>query len=147
MKKTLLFVIASAALLALIISGCSKKNDATAATMKNVAGTYKLTAATGAFGGLTFNLYDSIPACQRDDNLTLNADSTYQVIDAGTQCNPPDNQTGTWFINGSDFVRHGPVSTDSGTIKSFNGSQLVVTHTDNSFGIPIVATETLTKIQ
>lgn len=143
MKKTLLFVIVSAAALLLIISGCSKKNDSQATTMKNVAGTYKLTAATGAFGGLTFNLYDSVPACERDDNLKLNADSTYQVIDAGTQCNPPDNSQGTWFISGNYYIRNG---TDTGTIKSFSGSQLVVTYTDNSLGFPIVATETLTKL-
>jgi len=143
MKKTLLFVMVSATALLLIISGCSKKNDSQASTMKNVAGTYKLTASTGAFGGVTLNIYDSIPACHRDDNYMLNADSTYQIIDAGTQCNPPDNSQGTWFISGNYFIRNG---TDSSTIKSFSGSQLVISYTDNSFGFPLVTTETFTKL-
>jgi len=142
MKKTLLFVFVSATALLLIMSGCSKKNDSQAATMKNVAGTYKLTAATGSFAGLTFNLYDSIPACAKDDRLTLNADSTYQYVDAGTQCAPPGDDSGTWVISGNYYIRNG---TDSGTIKSFSGSQLVVSYTDNSMGFPVVATETLTK--
>jgi len=147
MKKTLLFVAVSvASLLTLLFAGCSKKNDSVALTMKNVAGTYKLTAATGSFGGYTMNLYDSIPACQKDDNLKLNADSTYQHIDAGTQCNPPGDEQGTWLISGNYFILNSQNGIDTATIKSFNGSQLVVSYTDGSYGFPITATETLTKL-
>ncbi|HEY4208348.1 MAG TPA: lipocalin family protein [Puia sp.] len=143
MKKILLFSLVSFALLALAVSGCSKKNnDSAAITMKNVAGTYKLTALTGTVGGFSANLMDSVPACQRDDNQKFNADSTYQYIDAGTQCDSSVSGSGTWYISGNYFIQ----DTDTLIIKSFNGSQLVLTFTDNSFGIPITATETITKI-
>jgi hypothetical protein len=146
MKKTLLFVVVSVALFVLAISGCSKKNEDVSPTMKNVAGTYKMTALTGSFGGFTLNLYDSVPACQKDDNYKFNADSTYQYIDAGTQCDTSYDYSGTWVISGSYIILDQQGEQDSATIKSFNGSQLVITFTDNSTGFPISATQTFTKL-
>jgi hypothetical protein len=144
MRKTLLFVaFSSAAVLTLILAGCSKKSDTPALTMKNVAGTYKTTALTGAVGGFTINLYDSLDACRKDDNYKFNADSTYQYIDAGTQCSPPANSEGTWVISGNYIILDG---NDTATVKSFNGSQLVVNYTDNSMGITFIATQTFTKL-
>jgi len=143
MKKTLLFVFVSATALLLIMSGCSKKNDSQAATMKNVAGTYKLTAYTGSFMGMNYNLMDSLETCQRDDNYKFNADSTYQYIDAGTQCSTSGNASGTWYINGNWIVLDG---SDSATIKSFSGSQLVVTFTESSGGLTATATQTFTRL-
>ena len=142
MKKTLLFIVISgASLLALVLSGCSKKNDATAPTMKSVVGTYKLTALTATGGGVTVDGMQSLDACQKDDNLKLNADSTYNYIDAGTTCSVNGSYDGQWYISGSYFIQDG----DTSTIKSFNGTTLVLTTTGVSSGISVVATETLTK--
>jgi hypothetical protein len=144
MKKTLLFVaIGAAASLTLIISGCSKKNDSTAANMKSVAGTYKLTAYTITVGGVTQDGLQTMDACQKDDNIKFNADSTYNYIDAGTQCGGGDSYDGTWVISGNYFILDGQ---DSATIKSFSGSQLVLSITESQGGITGTINQTLTKL-
>jgi hypothetical protein len=144
MKKTLLFaIICGAAIMTIVLAGCSKKGGGSvAATVKSVAGTYKLTASTVTSSGVTVDYMSQIPACEKDDILQLNADSTFAYTDAGTVCTPSGSYSGTWTISGNYFIQNG---TDSATIKSFNGSALVLAVTDNSSGTAITNTTTLTK--
>jgi len=141
MKRTLLFLVISGTA-ALIITGCSKKSDTQAATMKNLAGTYKLTAYTATSGGVTIDGMQNMDACQKDDQLKLNADSTLNYIDAGTTCSPDGSYTGSWVVSGNYLILDG---SDSSTIKSFNGSTLVVTFNLTYQGSTVVNTQTLTK--
>ena len=109
--------------------------------MKSVAGNYKLTASTVTYGGVTIDGMQYIDDCQKDDILTLNSDSTYVYTDAGTTCSVNGSSTGEWFISGSYFVQDG----DTATIKSFNGSALVLTIKEDYNGATAVGTTTLTK--
>jgi len=143
MKKTLLFFVVSvASLLTLLLTGCSKKDSGSGSySMKTVAGTYKLTASTVTVNGVTSDYMPNIPACEKDDIMQLNSDSTYIYTDAGTTCATNGSGSGQWFISGSLFVQDG----DTLNIKSFNGSALVLTLTESQGGITGTSTTTLTK--
>ncbi len=62
-------------------------------------GNYNLTALKASILGVTVNLYDSLPACEQDNVIQLNADLTAQFIDSGTKCVPPSDSTGTWSLS------------------------------------------------
>lgn len=140
MKKTYL-LLALTALTALIITSCSKKKDAPAATFQNVVGTYKITGFNAQAGSININFLDSMPACQRDDEYKFNLDSTYQYIDAGVSCGTNNDYTDKWNLKGSIMT----FDDQDFTIKSFSGSQLVLTFTQNAGGISIPYTITLSK--
>jgi Lipocalin-like domain len=129
----------------ILASGCSKddKKDNSKVTKSNIAGTYKLTAAKYKDGSNPEqDLYSLIPACSKDDVTTLKTDNTYVTVDQGTKCNPPNDDSGTWNLpNETTLVMDG----DSYTIKSFNGSTLQLSLTDNSSGTTEVTTITLVK--
>lgn len=140
MKKMYRFL-GVALLTGLIAAGCHKSSGSTAITMQSLSASYKITASSALVEGISFNTYDSIPACERDDILKLNPDSTYDYEDVGVSCTPNGSFTGFWSLSG------GIIDIDSTfyTIKSFTGATLVLSTTDTLSGIPVVATETLTK--
>jgi hypothetical protein len=97
MKKTNLALSIST----LLFASCKKEDTPFVATKENIAGSYKLTAAT--FAGIdVFNNSDEslnfFDACERDDIFSLNINSTYAVADAGTQCDPSSESEGTWEL-------------------------------------------------
>ena len=145
MKRTLLFLVISGTA-ALIITGCSKKNDANSYSVKQLAGTYKLTASTATSGGVTLDAMQYIDACQKDDLTKLNADSTFEYVDAGVSCGN-GNVVGTWLVKGNLLITldEGSSTPDSITIKSFNGTNLVLTSTEVQQNITVVGTITYTK--
>jgi hypothetical protein len=122
----------------LFFASCSKDDNNVTPSQSNLPGTYRLTAVTED-GVNIFNNTDAslntFDACERDDQFKLNADGTTQQIDAGVQCSPPNNNTGSWslasassiVLNGIPFV-----------IDSFNGTTLKVSN--NLFGAAYVAT-------
>jgi hypothetical protein len=121
MKKTILAL----SIGTLLFTSCKKEDTPFVATKENIAGSYKLTAAT--FAGInvfnnsdeSLNFYD---ACERDDIFSLNINSTYAVADAGTQCDPASDAEGTWeFVNSKTISVDGETS----TIKSWDGKTLV----------------------
>ena len=59
----------------LVINACSKKSSSpnNARTVQNLSGSYTITALTANAGGLTINLYDSLPACEKDNTIQLDA--------------------------------------------------------------------------
>ena len=66
---------ASIGTLILVINACKKSDSNStnpgARTVQNFSGSYKLTAITANILGLNVNLYDSLPACDRDNVIDL----------------------------------------------------------------------------
>ena len=128
MKKALLAL----SLLGLVFTSCKKDNDEPkqiTATKANLVGTYVMIAATVSDGTTTTNVFNNsdenlnwFDPCTRDDQYKLNADLSYNVIDAGTVCSPSNNSSGTWDLtNSTTFIMDGDVA----TIKSFDGHTIV----------------------
>ncbi|MFN4316290.1 MAG: lipocalin family protein [Chitinophagaceae bacterium] len=97
MKKHLILP----AVLALFIS-CKKSNDDSCpTTMAGIAGSYKLVS-------FTVNGFDAtdtyFEACEKDNIIELNANGTYNFIDAGVACDPPGGSTGSWSLAGNQFT-------------------------------------------
>ena len=40
----------------------------------------------------------SFPSCQKDDLYKLNADLSFNYLDAGTACDPAGDDEGTWVL-------------------------------------------------
>lgn len=130
MKKTILAL----SVFTLLITACNKDEDTPAnvtPTVSNLTGTYIITAASITSGGTSVNVFNNtnesmnyFEACDRDDQYKLNADMSFNVVDAGTACSPDNNYSGTWALPSSTTIDiDGTVS----TIKSFNGKTLVAT--------------------
>jgi hypothetical protein len=103
-------------------------------TMSNVPGNYKLSKITSIPPGSTIetdatNIWTT--PCERDDVISLNANGTYVLTDAGTVCSPPTTDTGTWSLSGTtSIVIDGTVY----NIRRFNGVNLDISIYDPSFG-------------
>ena len=141
MKNSLIVLLTYATL---VTVSCKKdKEETQAVTKENLAGSYKLAALkVQVNGSVEEDAMSSIEACQADDVTTLNADQTYTVADAGTQCSPATDESGNWGLAGTtSFIMDG----ETFAIKSWNGKQLVLTETDNSSGTSITYTTTLNK--
>lgn len=112
----------------LATASCKKDNNNTQVTptKENLVGTYKMTAATMNNINVFNNSIESLnmfEACDRDDLYKLNADLTYEVIDAGTVCDPDNSYTSEWDLTNSTTI---VVDGEAGTINSFDGKTLVV---------------------
>jgi hypothetical protein len=109
---------------------CSKPNDDCTTSTASIAGTYKTTSITYRANATAPEVdYYSISmpeACEIDDNLILNADGTYQYLDAGIICSPAGNDAGTWSVNGNTLETDG----DLANIESFDCNNLVLTIDD-----------------
>jgi hypothetical protein len=119
------FVAATALVLFTGFTAC-KKSDKTddSKTVTNISGTYNLTGFTVDLGGINLNVYDSLPACERDNVILLNADSSAQFVDAGTICDPPSDAVSTWHLSAdADSIYLGD---NGGLIKTFDGKNLVI---------------------
>jgi hypothetical protein len=123
------------------VTACHKNdNPKYEATVATLSGTYGLTALTWTYGGNTYNMYDSLEICEKDNLITLNSDLTVTFIDAGTACDPPEDDNGHWYLSGDSLYIEG----DAAKIKSFDGITLVLTGSPN--GDPLeTAITTLTK--
>ncbi|UAY53284.1 lipocalin-like domain-containing protein [Ferruginibacter albus] len=124
MKKIIAGFIACVALAA-----CSKDNGGTTSctlSSTSIVGKYKITAVT--FDGA--DAMSQIPACNQDDVYELKSDGTATVTDAGTQCSPSSDQSGTWSLNGTTLTTSnaelsGTVSDFSCTGLKINGTQTI----------------------
>ncbi len=130
MKKAIL-----ALSMLVVLASCKKdKNDEQITpTKENLTGSYKMTAATLASGGTSVDIFNNptfFEACDRDDIYKLNADLTYEIVDAGMVCNPDNNYTGgTWSLVSTTSIN---IDGDVYTIKSWNGKTLVGEFNDGS---------------
>jgi hypothetical protein len=137
-------LIPSACLLFLAVAACKKSdknNDSR--TMTNVAGTYNLTALTANLGGISFNVYDTLPACEKDNQIILSANGDAQFVDAGVTCTPAEDSTGTWSLSAKADSLY--LGNQAGFIKSFDGKTIVLVSSEQFGGVPLQATTTLTK--
>ncbi|HEY4154556.1 MAG TPA: hypothetical protein VGM24_03995 [Puia sp.] len=135
----------SAVILFLGFTACKKSDKSNSSrTVANISGTYVLTALTAGQGGASFNVYDSLPACEKDNKIVLEASGNAQFIDAGPAvCSPSSDSTGSWHLSaGADSIYLGD---EAAYIKSFDGKTLVVTNSQEFSGLTLVATTTLTK--
>ena len=135
---------ASAVALFLAFNACKKTDSVSGAkTVQNLSGSYNLTALTASLSGISINLYDSLPACERDNVIQLNTNMTAQFIDAGTVCVPPSDSTGNWSLSSNTDTIY--VAGSASFIKSWDGKTLVLTNAETISGFPVVATSTLVK--
>lgn len=137
MKNYFFAAIAASALL----FSC-KKNDKTScdATVAAIAGTYKVTSVTSS-GQSVIDLF--MDPCQKDDVYQLKADKTVVYDDAGTQCSPAGDDTGTWdVVNGTLTITQnsGGGIEYNGTVVN-NCNRIEVTE-DLGAGVKIVTTLT-----
>jgi hypothetical protein len=128
MKKTILAL----SVLTLVLASCKKdnKNEPTTPTKENLTGTYKLTAFTMTYNGISMDYFNtSMEACDKDDLYHLNADNSYALEDAGTVCSPSNSYTGgTWSLQNNTTIN---LDGQIATIKSWNGKTLVVEGNDS----------------
>ena len=136
----LLFVTAS-----FVINSCSKNRSSDITpTINNLVGTYKLGSETSKQGsGAVVIISDSIDACEKDDLLKFNTDSTYNYLDVGIVCSPLGNYSGTWYLPGNNTLLLDYFNLY--TIKSFNNKTLVLIAIDSSSSPAITYTLTLSK--
>lgn len=141
LTSLLLFVAGS-----FIINSCSKsKSSGVTPTTANLVGTYKLTRETSNQDGSTvqINILDSLPSCEKDDELRFNTNSTYDYLDGGAVCAPTGAYSGTWDLPSSNILVLDDYSLYS--IKSFNNKTLVMIFTD--LGSYPIITYTLTLVK
>jgi len=125
-----------------------KKSDNPAApsnarTVANFSGNYSLTALLANYGGYSFNVYDTLPDCQKDNIITLNSNFTADFVDAGTKCVPPSDSLSTWSLSANTDTIY--LAGNAGLIKSWDGKTLILTSNESINGYAVVATTTLTK--
>jgi Lipocalin-like domain len=110
-----------------VLFSCKKEDTATppcGISVQNLSGSYKLTALkyklTPAAPEVDF--FSLLDDCEKDDQLILNANGTYQFKDLGITCLPDGNENGTWKLNGTTVTSDGILE---GTISSFDCKTLV----------------------
>jgi hypothetical protein len=139
-------IIAGAAIVLLLVTYSCKKSDtnnSSAKTVQNLSGSYGLVGLTVTYSGLTIDLYDSLPACEKDNTIQLDTNGMAQFIDAGIQCVPPSDSSGTWSLspNGDSLYIQG----SGNLIKSWDGKTLVLTGIEYVQSLPFASTTTLVK--
>lgn len=119
----------------LFFASC-KKDKATNCdkTMSSIAGTYSIVkiemGSGGTYQDVTAFLLES---CQRDDQLILGSNGTVTYKDAGTVCDSPGDDSGSWEIDsdGKITVNAGSIDASTADISSFDCSSLVITGSDS----------------
>src|SRR5450631_2089251 len=130
----------------LVFDSCKKSSSVSSArTMQNLSGSYGLISLMASVAGASVNLYDSIPVCQRDNLILLNASGTAQFTDAGVKCVPPSDSTGTWSLSANTDTIY--VAGGASFIKSWDGKTLVLSNQETISGIPFPVTATTTLLK
>lgn len=135
MRKIHLTALAAATLFSFI--SCKKSDNVSSAkTVQNIAGSYNLTGLTWSALGITANVYDSLPPCEKDNIIQLNADGSAHEIDVKIMCNPPEpDSVSTWGLSSKSdslYLNKAPY-----LIKSWDGKTLVITGVVD-YGPPLV---------
>ncbi len=80
-------------------------------TQKITGKAWKTTAATvdpayNVGGTMITDWYSQMPACSKDDLMTLNSNGTYTEDEGASKCDPSDPQvtTGTWVWNSNETI-------------------------------------------
>ena len=132
--------------LILVVNACKKSDsngsNPSARTVQNFSGSYGITAISASVLGLNVNLYDSLPPCERDNVIQLDANQTAHFVDAGVVCVPPSDSSGTWSLSSNTDTLY--ISGSANYIKSCDGKTLVLAGIENISGIPVPVTTTTT---
>jgi hypothetical protein len=143
MRKNTLTAIATTILFSF---GACKKSDSpsSAKTVQNLSGSYVLTSLIWTSNGISANVYDSLPTCEKDNILQLLTDGTAHEIDANVKCDPPEpDSVTTWNLSAKgDSLYFGGLGT---FIKSWDGKTLVYTGIVWGAPLQVIATTTLVK--
>ena len=122
MKKLLFGLLA----LTLLATACKKDKDAPAITKENIAGTYKLMSIKATLNGSPEMDADDRDDCEKDDLYKINADNSFNYVDAGSVCDPAGSFDATYVLNGSEISSE-QFADLNGTISKFDGSTLEIT--------------------
>ncbi|MBG9377371.1 hypothetical protein I5907_14100 [Panacibacter sp. DH6] len=126
------------------VAACSKddSNTSTAITVQNISGKYVVKGLVYTVAGISFNLYDSFPACEKDNYVLLNTDKTLNYVDDGEVCVPSSADNGTWDVRNDSIIFTSQF--ESAKVQSYDGKTLVLTGNPESEP-SVVATTTLEK--
>jgi hypothetical protein len=130
--------------LSVFVIACQKSKDAPPITKENIAGSYKIVSIRGSVNGSPEADADHRDECQKDDLIILNSDNTYNYQDAGTVCEPPGDETGTWELNGNLISSPDNIQMN-GVVTSFDGTTMDVTLTTSNAGVTMKIRTTLKK--
>ena len=142
-------LVISAIALFFVFNACKKSDSPNspspndARTVQNFSGTYNLTALKATVLGVSIDLLDSLPACEKDNEIQLNANLSAQFIDSGLQCTPPSDSTGTWSLSSNTDTLY--VAGSANFINSWDGTTLVLTGTQQVSGFQATVNTTLVK--
>ncbi len=138
MKKVILGLFA----LTLIATSCKKGKDAPAITKENLAGSYKLTALSAKFGSLPeADVFAEMEACEQDDIYKFNLDNSFDILDAGTACDPTTEYSSDWALSGTQITIDGEVA----TVTNWDGTTLEVTGSYTDMGTTTTVKATYKK--
>ena len=125
MKKLLLtFTTLSLLLLASCDKDDDDKNEEPSVTVESLSGNYKLTAIWVKPDALPSEIDATdrfLAPCVKDDIYNLKTDFTYAYIDAGTKCDPPGDDNGTWALPGNNVIH---IDGDPYNVVKWDGSNL-----------------------
>ena len=139
--KKLVFGLLSLTLLA---TACKKDKDAVPVTKENITGTYKLISIKVSLNGSPELDADDREDCEKDDLYKLNADNSFNYVDAGTVCDPAGDFNATWQLNDKQLSSESYPQID-GTITSFDGTNMDVTFNGTESGMTYKARSTFKK--
>ena len=136
--KRVLFLIALTA----SMTSCNKKVEKVPVNTENIVGTYKLIGLSLKSSTVPEqDAMPSLPECEKDDVYKLNADNSFQYIDAGLACDPNGNFTGNWELNGNEISFYGEI----GNITKFDGVILEIISTSTISGTAYTKKSTYEK--
>jgi hypothetical protein len=140
-----IFLLSIALVITYLLPACKKSsNTSNARTVQNLSGSYNLTSLVWTSNGISVNVYDSLPACEKDNIFRLDADGSAHSIDVKILCDPlsPDSVT-TWSLsaNGDSLF----LNNQGVLIKSWDGKTLVYTGTLTTSPVLVTGATTLVK--
>ena len=126
------------------LSSCKKdKDEPVAITIQSLSGSYKLGAWTYKFNNdPEENMMLLLDDCEKDDVITLKTDKTYNSVDAGLQCIPPDGYDGDWDLPSTTKII---LDGSEWTIDSYDGKVLKISQSYTSGGDTEIEKMTLNK--
>ena len=141
----------------IVTAACSKDDNNSPQNAEAILTTnrWQLTAATITIPGssLSVNVYDSVPACARDNFYSFAAGGTVTIDEGASKCDPSDAQTttGNWqLLNSNTQIKTvDPLTGESTTanIVTLSSSKLVLQDTATYSGFKVTANITLTNVK
>jgi Lipocalin-like domain len=128
MKKIILSVF----VLSTVLVSCKKDDKNCDLNAGNFVGSYKVSAISYKANTATpvVDEYATLPACQKDDVITFNANNTSNYTDAGTVCTPNGSDVGVWTLSGGSVTLDGDVY----AVASFSCSGMTISQAGPAAG-------------